>query len=82
MQLTLPERISTMATLLHIDSSVRQTGSLSRQLGGEFVAKWAAAHSSDNVVTRDLAVEPVPHLTEQVIGAYFTPPSWRDNEPV
>lgn len=67
-----------MATVLHINSSVRNTGSLSRQLGGEFVAKWQAAHPSDTVVTRDLAASPVPHLTEQLIGAFFTPPDQRN----
>jgi FMN-dependent NADH-azoreductase len=67
-----------MATLLHIDSSVRHTGSLSRQLGGEFVAKWQAANPSDTIVTRDLAATPVPHLTEQLVGAFFTPPDQRN----
>ncbi|MES2163838.1 MAG: FMN-dependent NADH-azoreductase [Pseudomonadota bacterium] len=67
-----------MATVLHINSSVRQTGSLSRQLGGEFVAKWQAANPDGTVVTRDLAASPVPHLTEQMMGAYFTPAEQRN----
>lgn len=67
-----------MATVLHINSSVRNTGSLSRQLGGEFIAKWQAAHPSDTIVTRDLAAAPVPHLNEQLIGAFFTPPDQRN----
>ena len=67
-----------MATVLHIDSSVRHTGSLSRQLGGEFIAKWKEANPSDTIVTRDLAAAPLPHLTEQLIGAYFTPPDQRN----
>lgn len=67
-----------MATVLHINSSVRQNGSLSRQLGAEFVAKWQAANPSGTVVTRDLAASPVPHLTEQMMGAYFTPAEQRN----
>ena len=67
-----------MATVLHINSSVRQNGSLSRQLGGEFVAKWQAANPDGKVVTRDLATSPVPHLTEQMMGAYFTPAEQRN----
>ncbi|MBP1207798.1 FMN-dependent NADH-azoreductase [Duganella sp. 1411] len=67
-----------MATVLHINSSVRHTGSLSRQLGAEFIAKWQQAHPSDTIVTRDLAANPVPHLTEQLIGAFFTPPEQRN----
>ncbi|MYN47282.1 FMN-dependent NADH-azoreductase [Pseudoduganella sp. FT93W] len=69
-----------MANLLHIDSSVRQQGSLSRQLGGEFLAKWQVANPDGKVVTRDLAANPVPHLTEQMLGAYFTPAEQRNAE--
>jgi FMN-dependent NADH-azoreductase len=67
-----------MAKVLHIDSSVRTTGSLTRQLGAEFIAKLQAADAATTVVTRDLASSPVPHLTEQVIGAYFTPADQRN----
>jgi FMN-dependent NADH-azoreductase len=69
-----------MANILHIDSSVRSTGSLTRQLGGEYIAKLKAANPAANVVTRDLAANPLPHLTEQVIGAYFTPAEQRNAE--
>jgi FMN-dependent NADH-azoreductase len=69
-----------MTTVLHIDSSVRSTGSLTRQLGGEYIAKLKAADSGTTVVTRDLAANPLPHLTEQVIGAYFTPAEQRNAE--
>ncbi|MYM76224.1 FMN-dependent NADH-azoreductase [Duganella sp. FT134W] len=69
-----------MANILHIDSSVRSTGSLTRQLGGEYIAKLKAANPAATVVTRDLAANPLPHLTEQVIGAYFTPAEQRNAE--
>jgi FMN-dependent NADH-azoreductase len=69
-----------MANILHIDSSVRSTGSLTRQLGGEYIAKLTAANPAATVVTRDLAANPLPHLTEQVIGAYFTPAEQRNAE--
>jgi FMN-dependent NADH-azoreductase len=69
-----------MANVLHIDSSVRSTGSLTRQLGGEFIAKLVAANPATTVVTRDLASTPVPHLTEQMLGAYFTPAEQRNAE--
>jgi FMN-dependent NADH-azoreductase len=72
------ERKHIMATVLHINSSVRQNGSLSRQLGAEFVAKWQEANPSGTVITRDLAANPVPHLTEQMMGAYFTPAEQRN----
>jgi FMN-dependent NADH-azoreductase len=69
-----------MANILHINSSVRNEGSLSRQLTGEFLDKWLAANPSDTVVERDLAAAPVPHLTEQMMGAFFTPPEQRTPE--
>lgn len=67
-----------MAKVLYINSSARSNGSLSRQLSGEFVAKLAAQGNS--VAERDLAAQPVPHLTEDVIGAFFTPAEQRGAE--
>ncbi len=67
-----------MAKVLHINSSVRNSGSLSRQLGVEFVAKWRAANPADTIVERDLAANPVPHLTEQMLDAFFTPAEQRN----
>ncbi|MBY0242676.1 MAG: FMN-dependent NADH-azoreductase [Burkholderiaceae bacterium] len=69
-----------MANVLYINSSVRSSGSLSRQLSAEFIAKWQAAHPSDAIVERDLASNPVPHLTEQMMGAFFTPAEQRNAE--
>jgi FMN-dependent NADH-azoreductase len=69
-----------MAKVLHINSSVRSTGSVSRQLSSEFIAKWQTAHPAGTVVERDLAANPVPHLTEQMMGAFFTPAEQRSAE--
>lgn len=62
-----------MATLLHINSSVRNAGSLSRQVSAEFLEKWRAANPQDLIVERDLAAQPLPHLNEEMLGAFFTP---------
>jgi FMN-dependent NADH-azoreductase len=62
-----------MATLLHINSSVRNEGSISRQLTAEFLQKWKAATPGAKIVERDLAASPLPHLTEETLGAFFTP---------
>lgn len=67
-----------MANVLYINSSVRSTGSLSRQLSAEFIAKWQASHPADTIVERDLAANPVPHLTEEMLGAFFTAPEQRN----
>ncbi len=69
-----------MTTILYLNSSVRSTGSISRQLSGEFIEKLKAAHPGANVVTRDLAANPLPHLSEAMVGAYFTPPEQRSEE--
>lgn len=69
-----------MTTLLHIDSSIRSIGSVSRQLTAEFIRKWKDVRPGDTVVERDLAHNPVPHLTEQMMGAFFTPADARSPE--
>jgi FMN-dependent NADH-azoreductase len=69
-----------MSTLLHINSSVRTNGSVSRQLTAEFIDKWQTARPEFRIVERDLASQPVPHISEQTIGAYFTPPEGRSAE--
>jgi FMN-dependent NADH-azoreductase len=69
-----------MATILHINSSVRNTGSISRQLAAEFLSKWQDVQPADVIVERDLAANPVPHLTEQMMGAFFTPAEQRSPE--
>jgi FMN-dependent NADH-azoreductase len=69
-----------MTAILHINSSIRSAGSVSRQLSSEFVSKWKAANPGDVVIERDLARNPVPHLTEQMMGAFFTPADQRSPE--
>lgn len=62
-------------TVLHIDSSARRTGSVSRDLTAQIVARLGA----DEVVHRDLAT-PLPLLDEAWIGANFTPADQRSDE--
>lgn len=69
-----------MTTILHLNSSIRNSGSISRQLTSEFLAKWKLAQPGDVIVERDLAANPVPHLTEQMMGAFFTPEAKRSTE--
>lgn len=69
-----------MAKLLHINSSVRNQGSVSRQMTGEFIEKWKNTHPNDEVIERDLAAAPIPHLNEQMMGAFFTPAEQRTPE--
>jgi FMN-dependent NADH-azoreductase len=71
-----------MATLLHINSSVRNEGSVSRQVTAEFISKWKASRPGDRIVERDLAAHPLPHLTEETLGAFFTAAEQRSPEQV
>jgi FMN-dependent NADH-azoreductase len=55
-------------------------GSISRQLTAEFLEKWKAAEPGAKIIERDLAAHPLPHLTEQTLGAFFTPAEQRSPE--
>lgn len=49
--------------LLHVDSSILGPGSVSRQLSAEIVAAEQRLHPGIEVVYRDLALDPVGHLS-------------------
>ncbi|MFD9316431.1 FMN-dependent NADH-azoreductase [Streptomyces sp. NPDC060053] len=59
-----------MSYLLHIDSSSIGTASVSRQVAQSFRDAWTG-----EVVHRDLAASPVPHLSAAGISARFTDPA-------
>ncbi|MDA2892203.1 NAD(P)H-dependent oxidoreductase [Mycolicibacterium sp. BiH015] len=63
-----------MSHLLHIDSSVRAEGSVSRALTARAADRWRAAHPGGTVTYRDLAADPVPHLDASNGLALVTPP--------
>lgn len=62
-------------TVLHIDSSARIEGSVTRDLSAEIVSRLGA----DKVVRRDLAT-PLPLLDGAWVGANFTPADQRTDE--
>lgn len=55
--------------LLHVDSSILGLGSVSRQLSAEIVAAEQALHPGLEVVYRDLAAQPVGHLSGAHLAA-------------
>ena len=59
-----------MSYLLHVDSSSLHQDSVSRQVAASFRAAW-----DGDVIHRDLAVDPVPHITAAGITARETDPS-------
>lgn len=58
-----------MATLLHIDSAVFPQGSASREVTATFVKTWLEQHPDGQVVYRDLAANPLPHLDATAAAA-------------
>lgn len=62
-------------TVLHIDSSARLTGSVSRDLTAQVVERLGAKE----IIRRDLAT-PLPLLDEAWIGANFTPADQRSDD--
>ncbi|MED7821794.1 NAD(P)H-dependent oxidoreductase, partial [Streptomyces chiangmaiensis] len=65
-----------MATLLHIDSSVfGGEASASRTVSEAFRKTWQEQHPNGTVVYRDLAANPVPHITAEAHTAGFADPA-------
>ncbi|MER7794011.1 NAD(P)H-dependent oxidoreductase [Streptomyces sp. NPDC097640] len=70
-----------MVTLLHIDSSLLPGEvSSSRSIANVFRKAWEEQHPQGTVIYRDLAADPVPHITADAWSAGFTAPSERTPE--
>jgi FMN-dependent NADH-azoreductase len=69
-----------MTTLLQINSSLFSDGGQSSRLADRFVAAWRTAHPGADVVRRDLAVDPVPHLDAGRFLAFAAAPEARTPE--
>ena len=54
--------------LLHIDSSILGTNSVSRQLSADAVKAWVAVHPDTQVDYLDLAVDTPPHMSAEALG--------------
>jgi len=63
-----------MPHLLHIQSSPRLEGSITRDLSTRYVERWRAEHPGGTVTVRDLGLEPVAHLGLDLLGGFFSPP--------
>ena len=55
--------------LLHIDSSILGPQSASREIGAAWVSAWREQHPQTDVLYRDLAREPLAHLTGAIFAA-------------
>lgn len=69
-----------MKTLLKIQASIFGGQGQSSKLADRFIEQWLADHPSGRVVVRDLAKNPVPHLTAERFQAFSTPAEQRTPE--
>jgi FMN-dependent NADH-azoreductase len=60
-------------TLLQLNSSIFSKDGQTTRLADQFVADWRKQNPGANVIVRDLAREPVPHLTAERFQAFITP---------
>jgi FMN-dependent NADH-azoreductase len=67
-----------MSTLLQLTASIQGENGQSSRLANRFVSAWRAQHPQGHVIHRDLAADPVPHLTAERFGAFLTPPEQRN----
>lgn len=66
-----------MTTLLKIQSSLSGDDSQSSQLAARYAHECLARHPAGRVITRDLARDPVPHLTAERFAAFASRPDTR-----
>ncbi len=69
-----------MKTLLQVNSSLYSADGQSSRLADQFVSAWRAANPSGKVIVRDLARNPVLHLTAERFGAFLDRPEDRTPE--
>ena len=69
-----------MSTLLQINASLAGAQGQSSRLADRFVGEWIAKHPGGHVVKRDLAADPVPHLTAERFQAFLSQPEARTAE--
>lgn len=69
-----------MSTLLHIDSSVRVAtnsnpdhNSISKNIASRFIDTWKCKRPKDEYIYRDVGTNPPEFITQDWIGAAFTP---------
>jgi FMN-dependent NADH-azoreductase len=55
--------------LLHVDSGILGTSSVSRRLSAAAVAQWRERYPKTNIVYRDLVSDPIDHLTGDLLAA-------------
>lgn len=66
-----------MKNLFVLKSSLFNGAGQSSHLADAYIAKWQAVHPEGHVVIRDLATDPVPHLTQERFQGFLSQPQER-----
>jgi FMN-dependent NADH-azoreductase len=69
--------MKTVPTLLQLNSSLYGDRGESSKLADRYVSEWRAQHNGSRILYRDLAGEPVPHLTAERFQAFLSKPEER-----
>jgi len=69
-----------MKTILHLDTSIHSADGASSRLAARFVDAVRVATPGTEVIHRDLARQPVPHLTAERFAAFLAKPEARTPE--
>jgi FMN-dependent NADH-azoreductase len=67
-------------TMLRIDSSIRSTDSITREIADTFERHWRETRPEARVVRRDVGLSPPAYLTELEHTAMFVPSEYRTPE--
>jgi FMN-dependent NADH-azoreductase len=69
-----------MSALLQLNTSMFSADGQSSLLADSFVAAWQASHPGARVMARDLARDPVPHLSAERFQSFIAEPETRSAE--
>ena len=69
-----------MKTVLQLNTSLFGEQGQSSKLSRDFIKAWRRHSPQDRIITRDLAKDPVPHLTAERFQAFLTPAAERTPE--
>ena len=69
-----------MKTLLQLNASLNSAEGVSSRLAARFVEQWKRQNADGRVIERDLAKDPVPHLSAERFGAFLAKPDARSPE--
>src|SRR5688572_22131821 len=78
--MTTHSKETSMKTLLELRTSIHSGEGVSSRLAADFVAAWRDANPDARVIERDLARDPVPHLTAERFAAFVAKPEARTPE--